>query len=201
MDRLVPGLARTGDPHHRPHAGARRSGSQVSDRLPQHRRIRVGSPRLGAGDRLCAHPPGERFHPGCPITGGRAWTDADHAAYRTCVDARNRPEVAQQESASCSRTQRGARNALHPITPFQDGGGITSWPPLPTTPVPIGSEAGFRPTARSRPRCGSTTSRSPRRAATCGRFLAYGAIYEHRLGRRPIRLSERMPPVPSRAAL
>ena len=33
------------------------------------------------------------------------------------------------------------------------------------------------------------------------RFLAYGAIYEHRLGQRPTRLSERMPPVPSRAAL
>ena len=33
------------------------------------------------------------------------------------------------------------------------------------------------------------------------RFLAYSAIYEHRLGQRPTRLSERMPPVPSRAAL
>ena len=33
------------------------------------------------------------------------------------------------------------------------------------------------------------------------RILAYGAIYEHRLGQRPTRLSERMPPVPSRAAL
>ena len=31
--------------------------------------------------------------------------------------------------------------------------------------------------------------------------LAYNAIYEHRLGQRPTRLSERMPPVPSRAAL
>ena len=33
------------------------------------------------------------------------------------------------------------------------------------------------------------------------RILAYSAIYEHRLGQRPTRLSERMPPVPSRAAL
>ena len=33
------------------------------------------------------------------------------------------------------------------------------------------------------------------------RVLAYHAIYEHRLGQRPTRLSERMPPVPSRAAL
>ena len=33
------------------------------------------------------------------------------------------------------------------------------------------------------------------------RVLAYNAIYEHRLGQRPTRLSERMPPVPSRAAL
>ena len=32
------------------------------------------------------------------------------------------------------------------------------------------------------------------------RVLAYHAIYEHRLGQRPTRLSERMPPVPSRAA-
>ncbi len=30
------------------------------------------------------------------------------------------------------------------------------------------------------------------------RFLAYGAIYEHRLGRPPTRLSERMPPIPAR---
>ena len=33
------------------------------------------------------------------------------------------------------------------------------------------------------------------------RFFAYRAIYEHRLGLRPTRLSERMPPVPSRAGL
>ena len=33
------------------------------------------------------------------------------------------------------------------------------------------------------------------------RILAYGAIYEHRLGQPPTRLSEKMPPVPSRAAL
>ena len=33
------------------------------------------------------------------------------------------------------------------------------------------------------------------------RILAYSAIYEHRLGQRPTRLSDRMPPVPSRAAL
>ena len=33
------------------------------------------------------------------------------------------------------------------------------------------------------------------------RILAYSAIYEHRLGQRPTRLSERMPPVPPRAAL
>ena len=31
------------------------------------------------------------------------------------------------------------------------------------------------------------------------RLLAYGAIYEHRLGRRSTRLSERMPPVPTRS--
>jgi len=31
------------------------------------------------------------------------------------------------------------------------------------------------------------------------RFLAYGAIYEHRLGQTPSRLSERMPPIPARA--
>ena len=30
------------------------------------------------------------------------------------------------------------------------------------------------------------------------RFLAYGAIYEHRLGRQPTRLTERMPPIPVR---
>ena len=30
------------------------------------------------------------------------------------------------------------------------------------------------------------------------RFLAYSAIYEHRLGRRPTRLKERMPPIPAR---
>ena len=33
------------------------------------------------------------------------------------------------------------------------------------------------------------------------RYLAYGAIYEHRLGRQPRRLSERMPPVPARSDL
>ena len=33
------------------------------------------------------------------------------------------------------------------------------------------------------------------------RVLAYSAIYEHRLGRQPTRLNERMPPVPSRANL
>ena len=33
------------------------------------------------------------------------------------------------------------------------------------------------------------------------RVLAYHAIYEHRLGQRPTRLSERMPPIPSRATL
>ena len=33
------------------------------------------------------------------------------------------------------------------------------------------------------------------------RLLAYVAIYEHRLGQQPTRLSERMPPVPSRSAL
>ncbi len=33
------------------------------------------------------------------------------------------------------------------------------------------------------------------------RILAYSAIYEHRLGLRPTRLSERMPPVPARAGL
>ena len=33
------------------------------------------------------------------------------------------------------------------------------------------------------------------------RFLAYSAIYEYRLGRRPTRLNDRMPPVPTRARL
>ena len=33
------------------------------------------------------------------------------------------------------------------------------------------------------------------------RVLAYRAIYEHRLGQRPTRLSDRMPPIPSRATL
>ena len=33
------------------------------------------------------------------------------------------------------------------------------------------------------------------------RYLAYGAIYEHRLGRQPRRLSGRMPPVPARSDL
>lgn len=33
------------------------------------------------------------------------------------------------------------------------------------------------------------------------RLLAYGAIYEHRLGRQPTRLSERMPPIPARSDL
>ena len=33
------------------------------------------------------------------------------------------------------------------------------------------------------------------------RLLAYSAIYEHRLGRRPTRLNERMPPVPARTDL
>ena len=33
------------------------------------------------------------------------------------------------------------------------------------------------------------------------RILAYGAVYEHRLGQPPTRLSSRMPPVPSRASL
>ena len=33
------------------------------------------------------------------------------------------------------------------------------------------------------------------------RYLAYSAIYEHRLGRQPRRLSERMPPVPARSDL
>lgn len=33
------------------------------------------------------------------------------------------------------------------------------------------------------------------------RLLAYNAIYEHRLGRQPTRLNERMPPVPARGSL
>ena len=33
------------------------------------------------------------------------------------------------------------------------------------------------------------------------RLLAYGAIYEHRLGRPPTRLNERMPPVPASVSL
>ena len=118
---------------------------------PRARRICIEPQKSFASDRICVHSPGKCLHAGCPFTGRRTWADANHAAYRAHGHAEHRPEVAQQKPASGSRPQRGPRNALYPFTAFEDGAVILFWRRLPTTPVPTGSGAGSRPTAKSRP--------------------------------------------------
>ena len=198
MARRVPRLARARDSHHRPHAGTRRPGAPLSDRLPRCGGDGGRAPGPVAGDGLCLHPQGKRVHGRRPLSQGRARPDADHAPHWP------RPHAGKMASGS-----RGTVSSSHPSS-MSISAPITyapcsrradrasSWRQLPTTPVRTGSGAGSPRTESSKPRCGIDNIPFTETRRYVRRLLAYIAIYEHRLGQEPTRLSERMPPVPAR---